>query len=241
MIAPKQDKISARVGWVVDVQRDFMEPTGRLYVHHLSEPGDPGARNAIPAIARAVRWMRAHCVVVVYTGDWHDYDDREIDRTQPDARAGTYPPHCMGLSPDESERRGAALIPAIAPPESMLLLRRDAPEDEARAIAHQAVREHRPIFLQKGEFCPFAGNAATDPFVLGLEEALGGRPEFVVCGVATDVCVKRAVDGLLDRGHVVRVVPDATWGLGLLGPEETFDLWARRGAALTPIGVLESL
>ncbi|MFP5354472.1 MAG: hypothetical protein ACLGIK_04860, partial [Gemmatimonadota bacterium] len=52
-------------------------------------------------------------------------------------------------------------------------------------------------------------------------------------GVATDVCVKQAVDGLLDREAMVAVVQDATWSLGLLGPEQTFDLWARRGATLT--------
>ncbi len=93
-----------RVGWVVDVQNDFMRPDGRLYVHDLFNAGDVGASLATPAIVRTVAWMRDHCDVVVFTGDWHAYGDREIDTESPDATKGTYPPHCMGLSEDPAER-----------------------------------------------------------------------------------------------------------------------------------------
>jgi nicotinamidase/pyrazinamidase len=227
-----------RVGWVVDVQNDFMRPTGRLYVHDLFDASDLGARFAIPAIERAVRWMRAHCQVVVFTGDWHGYGDREIDPKSPNVRAGTYPPHCMGLSDDEDERRGATLIEEVDPGEDALVLPRDAMSDAARDIARRAVSERRPVFVQKSEFGVFDGNRAADAFVQRLGEELGGAPEFVVCGVATDVCVKGAVEGLLDRGHRVRVISDAMWGLGLLGADQTFDLWKRRGATISRVGAL---
>jgi nicotinamidase-related amidase len=222
-----------RVGWVVDVQNDFMLPDGRLYVHDLFDPSDPGATLATGEIIDAVRWMRANCDVVVYTGDWHAYGDREIDTIAPDATRGTYPPHCMGLSPDSRERAGAALLGAIAPGDDVLVLERDASADDAREVARRAVSERRPVFVRKSEFSVFVGNPATEPFLDALRTALGGSPEFIVCGVATDVCVKQAVDGLLDREQSVRVVGDAMWGLGLLPRAETFDLWARRGAALT--------
>jgi nicotinamidase/pyrazinamidase len=229
----------ARVGWVVDVQNDFMLPDGRLYVHNLFDPADPGATLATDEIISAVHWMRAHCDVLVYTGDWHAYGDREIDTIAPDATRGTYPPHCMGLSPDSRERAGAALLGAIAPGDDVLVLERDASADDARAIAQRAVSERRPVFIRKSEFSVFAGNPATEPFLIALQEALGGAPEFIVCGVATDVCVKQAVDGLLDRAHSVRVVSDAMWGLGLLPRAETFDLWARRAATLTTTSELQ--
>ena len=228
----------ARVGWVVDVQRDFMEPEGRLYVHNLFDPADPGAKMAAPAIEMTVRWMRSHCDAVVFTGDWHGYGDREIDPVAPDARRDTYPPHCMGLSDDPEERRGAALVAAVDPGADAIVLGREATRDDAVSVARRAVHERRPIFLQKCEFCAFGGNPATDALVTGLHEALGEPPEFIVCGVATDVCVKRAIDGLLDRGYRVRVIADAMWGLGLLGPERTFDEWARRGAIVTPVAAL---
>ena len=228
----------ARVGWVVDVQNDFMEPSGRLYVRNLFDPSDRGAVQAVPAIEATVRWMREHCDVVVFTGDWHGPDDSEIDPVAPDATRGTYPPHCMGLSIDPGERRGAAVIDSVNPGDQALVVGRDATPDDARAAARRAVQEHRPIFLQKCEFCAFGGNPATEALVDGLRAALDAEPEFIVCGVATDVCVKYAVDGLLNRGRRVRVVRDATWGLGLLGPDQTFDQWARRGASLTPVAAL---
>lgn len=221
-----------RVGWVVDVQNDFMLPTGRLYVHHLTDPSDPGATQAADAITRAVQWMRANCDVVVYTGDWHAYGDREIDTVAPDPAKETYPPHCMGLSPDPVERAGAALIESIDPGDSALVLKRGADADDARSTASRAVFERRPVFIQKSEFSVFEGNTATVPFLTKLEDSLGDAPEIIVCGVATDVCVKRAVDGFLDRGYRVRVVTDATWSLGLLSDDETFDRWASRGAQL---------
>jgi nicotinamidase/pyrazinamidase len=221
---------ASRIGWVVDVQHDFMHPEGRLYVHDLFDATDAGATQAAPAIVHTVRWMRAQCDVVVFTGDWHDYADREIDTVTPDATKGTYPPHCMGLSPNADERAGAALIPDIDPGSEALVLPRDANDALSREVARRAIAERRPVFVQKREFSVFEGNEGADAFVAALREGLGGAPEFVVCGVATDVCVKQAVDGLLDRSARVSVVRDATWSLGLLGAAETFDAWAERGA-----------
>lgn len=228
-----------RVGWVVDVQNDFMHPDGRLYVHDLFDTSDAGATQVTPAIVRTVAWMRAHCDVVVFTGDWHAYGDREIDTVSPDATKGTYPPHCMGLADDPAERRGAAIIEEIDPGTSALVLPRDATPEQARSVARQAVAERRPVFIQKREFSVFEGNDGADAFVAALRDALGGEPEFVVCGVATDVCVKQAVEGLLDRSAPVHVVRDATWSLGLLPAAQTFDAWERRGARLRDVAALD--
>lgn len=229
-----------RIGWVVDVQNDFMRPDGRLYVHDLFDAGDAGAVHAQSAIVRTVEWMRRHCEVVVYTGDWHAYGDREIDTVTPDASKGTYPPHCMGLSPKEEERAGAELIAEIDPGPSAIVLARDATADRARDVASSAIRERRPVFVQKREFSVFEGNDGADAFVAALRETLGEWAEFVVCGVATDVCVKQAVDGLLDRGAPVTVVRDATWSLGLLPPEETYERWSARGATVTSSSRLDA-
>lgn len=230
----------ARIGWIVDVQNDFMRPDGRLYVHNLFDPADAGATLAMASIVQTVEWMRRSCDVVIFTGDWHAYGDREIDTVAPDATKGTYPPHCMGLSPDAAERAGAALITEIDPGSAALVLTRDAIDETARDIARRAVDERRAVFVQKSEFSVFEGNRSADAFVQALREALGddlgdgsGEPvDFVLCGVATDVCVKKAVDGLLDRAARVHVVTDAIWSLGLLGPADTTDLWAQRGARL---------
>ena len=56
---------------------------------------------------------------------------------------------------------------------------------------------------------------------------------------AAVVCVRQAVDGLLDRGHRVVVARDATWGLGLAPLGALLDGWAARGARAATVAELE--
>ena len=226
------------MGWIVDVQRDFMDPAGRLYVRDLFDDDDPGAARAIPALEAAAAWMRARCDAIVYTGDWHGLEDEEIDAANPDPALGTYPPHCMGRSPDPVERAGAEVIAAIRPGDPVVLAH-DATATQAEEAARRAVAERRPVFVRKTRFDVFRGNPATEALVRGLGEALGRRLEFVVIGVARDVCVTQAVDGLQDRGYRVTAVRDATWGLGLEPEEATLARWAVRGGVVTLAELLD--
>jgi nicotinamidase-related amidase len=234
----------AGIGWVVDAQNDFLLPAaegGRLYVHDLFDQGeDAGATQIIPNLARAVEWMRAHCEVMVYTGDWHAYGDEEIDPVAPDATKGTYPPHCMGMSDDPGERRGAAIHASVAPRDPVVLSR-GASDEEARGAARAAVRERRPVFIHKDRFGVFEGNPAAGALLAELRALLGGRVEVFVAGVARDVCVKQAVEAMLDpaRGYPVTVVTDATWGLGLEAEADSLARWTAAGAALVTTRGLE--
>ena len=218
----------ARIGWIVDAQVDFMDPAGRLYVRDLFDDTDPGSVQVVPALVKATAWMRAHCDVIVYSGDWHGLGDPEIDPVDPDPAVGTYPPHCMGRSPFPDERAGAEVIAEIRPLDP-LVLAHDATEDEADVAAHRAVRERRPVLVRKTRFNVFEGNPGCEAFVRSLGEALGRPLEFVVIGVARDVCMTQAVDGLAERGYGVTAVRDATWGLGLEPEEVTLARWAEGG------------
>ena len=217
-----------RIGWVVDVQRDFMEPEGRLYVRDLGDSSDPGAASIAETLGAAVRWMGEHCATLVFTGDWHRLDDDEIDPKAPDPARGTYPPHCMGRSDDPEERSGADLIAAVRP-DDPLILPLGASADRAAEIARDALRDRRPVFIQKNRFDVFQGNGATEAFLSALASEAGGAIEVVVVGVARDVCVTQAVDGMQERGYLVTAVRDATWGLGLEDEETTLARWASRG------------
>ena len=222
----------ARIGWIVDVQEDFMHPEGRLYIHDLFDDSDPGAVEIIPALEAGTAWMRANCDVIVYTGDWHGLEDPEIDPVAPDPARDTYPPHCMGRSPDPVERAGAEVIGEIRPVDP-LVLAHDAANEEAALVARLAVKQGRPVFVQKTRFNVFEGNPACETFVRSLGEVLGRALEFVVIGVARDVCVTQAVDGLQARGYAVTAVRDATWGLGLEPEAETLARWAGKGRVVT--------
>ena len=222
----------ARVGWIVDVQADFMDPGGRLYVRDLFDNSDPGAAAIVPALEAATAWMREHCAVLVYTGDWHGLEDPEIDPVDPDPARDTYPPHCMGRSSDPDERAGAEVIAEVRPVDPVVLAHDASTEDAAR-VARQAVSERRPVFVRKTRFDVFAGNPGCEVFVKSLAGALGRPVEFVVIGVARDVCVTQAVDGLQARGYDVTAVRDATWGLGLEPEEVTLARWVERGRVVT--------
>lgn len=225
----------ARIGWVTDAQNDFLLPpeeSGRLYIHDLFDETDPGAKEVIPALTAAVEWMHANCRLVIYTGDWHAYGDAEIDPVAPDPGKGTYPPHCMGMSDDPAEREGAQVHASIRPA-NPVVLPRDATDEDARDVVERALAERRPVLIQKDRFDVFAGNAAAGAFLAELRRRLGTLDVYVA-GVARDVCVKHAVEGLLrpERGCVVTLVTDATWGLGLEPEAESLARWTRDGAAL---------
>lgn len=232
-------KKAARIGWIVDVQHDFMVPPeqgGRLYVHDLTDPSDPGATRIVRRLTRTVAWMHENCDVVIYTGDWHRAGDAELDPVAPDPTKGTYPLHCMGASPDPALAAGAALIDDVAPRTQPVILSRDATPPDAERVARTALDEYRPIFIEKSRFAVFEGNAAAESLVRAVTARLrkeGAKDiEFVVCGVATDVCVKGAVESLFDYGRVT-VVRDAVAGLGLERDEDLFARWAARGAHIT--------
>ena len=222
----------ARIGWVVDVQNDFMRPDGRLYVKDPEDDDDPGAVKARPAIEEAVAWMRSHCDMMVFTGDWHGLEDPEIDAEDPDPAKGTYPPHCMGRSDDPEEREGALILDSVRPA-NPVVLEIGSTDEDAREVVGLAVDESRPIFVHKTRFDVFQGNGAAAAMVRALEDVLDRDLEIWVAGVARDVCVTAAVDGLAARGYEVVALRDATWGLGLEDEEETLARWTEEGRVLS--------
>jgi nicotinamidase-related amidase len=234
----------ALVGWVVDAQNDFMLkqlPGGRLFVRQLHDSNDPGAEQIIPTLSRAVALYHRRCDQVTYTGDWHHKDDPEIDPLAPDPVKGTYPPHCMGVSDDPIERAGAELVLQVRPRHEPLVLERNVSGSRARQVALDSVRTRRSAFIQKHQFSVFTGAPGAEEYLAGLEEALNAELVIVVCGVATDVCVKHAIDGFLARHCAVILLTDATYGLGL---EDTHGLvadWQRRGLIALTVDQFENM
>jgi nicotinamidase-related amidase len=234
----------AFVGWVVDAQNDFMLkqlPGGRLFVRQLHDPNDLGAEQILPALSRAVALYHRRCAQVTYTGDWHRNDDPEIDPLAPDPMKGTYMPHCMGMSDDPVERAGAELVLQVRPPHELLVLERDISGSRARQIALDSVRTRRSVFIQKHQFSVFTGAPGAGEYLAGLEDALDAELAIVVCGVATDVCVKHAVDGFLARRYPVILLTDATYGLGLEDTHRLVAEWQRSGLIALTVDQFENM
>jgi nicotinamidase/pyrazinamidase len=189
--------------WDVDTQVDF--------VHHAGKLAVPGAEEVAPNMARLVRWAREAGITHVASVDEHDLTDPEISDAPDFDR--TYPPHCLRGTP------GAAKIPETAQedpvPVTETPYRRDAIAD--------LVRDRREIVILKRDFDVFT-NPNAGPLVDALDPS-----EVIVFGVATDVCDHAAIVGLLERGHRVAFVEDASRGLSEERVAACMAQWRRAG------------
>jgi nicotinamidase/pyrazinamidase len=180
----------------VDTQRDFLEPSGALYV--------AGSGEILANLEQLTHFARAQGIPILATACCHHADDPELAQ---------FPPHCMAGT--EGQQR----VAATAPPESTIL------EPEQRLGGELPLH----LTLLKREFDVFSRPDADDLFARYNRPG----PTFVVYGVATDYCVRAAVEGLLARHCRVAIVVDA---IRAIDPEVEAQLltdWARRGVLLT--------
>jgi len=180
----------------IDSQRDFLEPTGALYV--------PGSDAILLNLERLTRFAAAHAVPILATACGHTLEDEELK---------TFPPHCMLGTP------GHERIEATACVSTRQLRAEDEPPD--------SVPPH--LTLVKREYDVFSHPHADRVIRLYRE----GHPRFVVYGVATDYCVKAAVEGLLARDCRVALVVDAIRAIDAEVESRLLTDFARRGVLLT--------
>jgi nicotinamidase/pyrazinamidase len=172
------------------------------------EPGGKlyaqGAEAIKPQLGRLVRLARAASIPLVSSVDAHGPSDAEFAQ---------FPPHCLRGTPGQRKlpetSTGREVFVANAPADTI--------PDPTRVHA----------VLEKQQFSLFTNQKAEQ--VIG---ATGAR-EVVVFGVVTEVCVRQAVVGLLERGYAVQIVEDAIWPLDRAKGELVLQDLVRRGAART--------
>jgi len=200
---------TAPVFWDVDTQVDFMRADGRLYVS--------GSEEIIPVLARLTSYAHGHGIRIIASADDHVAGHRELS-TQPDWKE-TFPDHCMRGTP------GQRKIPETALRNPLVI----EPEPEDAAVLAQRVRGHDgDILFHKHWFDVF-----TNPNVLTVVDALA--PERIVLyGVATDVCDRYAVEGLLRHRPDIplTVVTDAQRAIDPAQGARLLEEWKRRGVTL---------
>lgn len=163
----------------------------------------PGSRAILPNLERLSRFAADRGIRVVATACCHCLDDPELSQFQPHCMAGT-----------EGQRR----VAETDCPDSVVLAAVDRLDGPLP----------RHLTLQKQAFDVFSRPDADELFA----RYDGGKPTFVVYGVATDYCVKAAVEGFLDRGFRVAVVVDAVRAIDDFAESLLVEGWARRGALL---------
>ncbi len=192
--------------WDVDTQVDFMHADGKLYV--------PGAESIIPNLKKLTDYAHAHGIRVVASADDHVPGHRELSAT-PDFKQ-TFPLHCMRGTP------GQRKIPETALKDPLVIEPESAPKDE---LARTLAKHKGDILLNKHWFDVFTNE--------NVELVIGTlKPDTVVLyGVATDVCNKYAIEGLVERHPDLRVfaVHDAMKPIDQDAQEHLLRQWAEEG------------
>ncbi len=193
--------------WDVDTQHDFIAATGLLAV--------PGAEAVLPVLARLTQHAHDRGIRIVATADDHDLGHAEISST-PDWTS-TYPPHCM---------RGSAGQRKVAETTLRTPLVVHAVPHDAESLAAEVRAHDGDLLILKPGTDVFRWNPNAGTILAALAPT-----RIVVYGVATDVCVVAAVDGLrrLAPAAELIVVRDAVAALDAGRGRALLSEWATHG------------
>jgi nicotinamidase/pyrazinamidase len=199
--------MTATLFWDVDTQHDFIHPDGKLYV--------PGAESIVPVLGALSDYAHRRGIRVLASADDHVPGHRELSAT-PDFRT-TFPEHCMRGTAGQRKIPETALVdPLVIEPEQ-------DPAITAKLEAHDG-----DLLFHKHWFDVFT-NA-------NLRPALGVlKPRRIILyGVATDVCDKYAIEGLLEHAPQAEIsfVVDAARAIHPDDVDELLEGWRRRGVQL---------
>jgi nicotinamidase/pyrazinamidase len=154
---------------VVDVQNDFADPAGSLYVK--------GGEEVVPFVNGEIAKAQHSGARVFYTQDWHPESTPHFQKD-----GGIWPVHCVQQS------WGAELHPALLVG-GPVIQKGSHGED-----GYSGFTMRDPV---SGE---------TIPTPLGEMLAAAAVTQLVICGLATDYCVKSTVLDARDRGYPVTVL-----------------------------------
>ncbi len=216
--------MAARMVFIdVDVQRDFCEPTGALFV-----PGSPNA-----SFRELTRYAVAHGVPILGSVDSHAWDAWEFATSETAAPLGdkpNFPDHCV------KGTAGWLKIDGTLPPRFRFLPNvADAPLDSV--VREVASGVTQGVYFEKEVYSLFA-NPLAERFLKALFATFPEPPELFVYGVATDYCVKEAALGLRERGYATTLITDATAGITPEGTEAALRDMAAAGVSMMTMASL---
>lgn len=180
----------------IDTQRDFLEPTGALFV--------TGSDAIHPNLAILTNCAHRLGIPVLATACAHRLDEPDPE---------PFPAHCI-VGTKGQERINATTWPGsvVVPPDG-----------------HAPSARPPHLTLEKQKYDLFAHPEADRVLALYTKE----KPTFVVYGVATDYCVRCAVEGLLAHNQRVALVVDAIRPIDADHEPDLLTEFAHRGVLLT--------
>jgi nicotinamidase/pyrazinamidase len=166
----------------------------------------PGAERILPGVAGLNRFAAEHGFPLISTADAHAEDDPEFR---------LWPPHCVIETPGQRKPAATLLEDRIVVP---------------NRACEFSVEGARQIVVEKQTLDVF------DTRNIGrLLERLRAEM-YVVYGVATEICVKRAALGLLKTGKPVTLITDAVKGIDPNDCARAVEEFQASGGILATIG-----
>ena len=166
----------------------------------------PQAETVVGNLKKLVEFARKNGITIVATEDSHVPDDPEFKE---------FPPHCVrgtwGNQKIEATRQKDPFVIDLD-------YKGDIPADRKEYLIK------KQVYYQPH---PFFGNSPADELLKKIK-----KPQAVVFGIATDFCVRSAVDGLFDRGWKVFLVTDAIKEISKDAAKKLLDDWSKRGVRL---------
>jgi nicotinamidase/pyrazinamidase len=157
---------------VVDLQNDFADPRGSLYVQ--------GAREVVDRANTNVRLAKQAGAMIAYTQDWHPPHTPHFAQD-----GGIWPVHCV------ADSWGAQFVPTLIV-DGVVFRKGTGGEDGYSGFSVRDV-----------------GTGETRSTELGSALSQAGIRLIVICGVATDYCVKETALDAIELGYEVVVLTDA--------------------------------
>ena len=203
--------------WDVDTQYDFLEPDGKLYVS--------GAEEIKSNLNKLTMLARNKKIPVIASIDYHSADDAELSH-DPDFLE-TFPPHCLAGS------EGAEKVPETRSANTHWI---DDKKISIRTIDLMLKREES-VVLRKQQFDVFSNPNAERL----LKKTSPQR--IVIYGVALDVCVAHAINGMVDRGYGDRIilVEDAVKAIDPRRGDKMIEAWKMDGVKTASTAEVEKI
>lgn len=199
--------MASTIFWDVDTQHDFIYPDGKLYIG--------GAETIVPTLAALTTYAHERGIRILASADDHHPGDRELS-TAPDWQT-TFPDHCMHGTPGQQKIAATRLRTPLA----------IGPDADPAAVETAAQHDGDLLFTKRW-FDVFT-NVNLPPV---LEQLKPRR--IVLYGVATDVCDRYAIEGLLARAPQAQIdlVVDATRAIHPETVDDLLEAWRRQGVRM---------
>lgn len=163
----------------------------------------PGAETLVNALGLLTAYAQREGIPILSSADSHGPDDAEFAQ---------FPPHCLAGSAGQRKIAGTLL---------------EAPFVVPSGGENVPAQQPAQTIVEKVTFSMFS-NPAVDAYLRRFAPARA-----VVYGVATDYCVRQAVEGLVERGIPVTVVIDAIAGVTAEGTRLALEAFEEAGVAFT--------